>query len=89
MKQVKKKGSAKRAGIKQRLAVVRHLERARRMAKELLKGGEAARKLLVLGQDGLVLLLQLADVLGGFGENRALNFSLALYVQCCVAPPMR
>lgn len=42
------------------------------MAEKLLKGGESSGQLLMLGQDHFVLLLQFVDIVGGFGENRAL-----------------
>jgi hypothetical protein len=65
------------AWVEERPAVVGHLEgRARCLAEELLEGGEPARQLLMLHHDGPVLLLQIADVLRRFGEDRALWVSL-------------
>lgn len=62
--------------VEERPAVVGHLEgRARRLAEELLEGGEPARQLLVLRHDGPVLLLQVTDVLCRLGEDRALLLS--------------
>lgn len=78
---------AERPRVEERPAVVGHLERrAGRLAEELLEGGEPARQLLVLRHDGPVLLLQIADVLGRLGEDRALLRNHCLSVFLCFLP---